>query len=114
MGMAAPEVWRDAVTEAKDKEFHGKYDIWGGDIDPACIDIARANAKRAGVSEHIRFQVADALKFSRDTSGGIIICNPPYGERVMQHAEAEKNLPRFRLRCKAFRQLENVHTLITH
>ena len=85
-----PEVWRDAVTEAKDKEFHGKYDIWGGDIDPACIDIARANAKRAGVSEHIRFQVADALKFSRDTSGGIIICNPPYGERVMQHAEAEK------------------------
>jgi putative N6-adenine-specific DNA methylase len=85
-----PEVWRDAIAEAKDKEFHGKYDIWGGDIDPACIDIAHTNARRAGVAEHIRFETADALKFSRTTPGGIIISNPPYGERVMQHAEAEK------------------------
>ncbi|MCL2152186.1 MAG: class I SAM-dependent RNA methyltransferase [Oscillospiraceae bacterium] len=82
-------VWADAVQEAKSREFHGSYDIWGGDIDPKSIDMATANAKRAGVSSHIRFETADALEFWRDVPGGIIMTNPPYGERVMLHSEAE-------------------------
>ena len=85
-----PEIWRDAVQEARDREFHGSYRIWGGDVDPACIDIARANAKRAGVADHITFAVADAMDFRSQESGGIILSNPPYGERVMERAEAEQ------------------------
>ena len=82
-------IWAEAKTEAKSHEFQGDYNIWGGDIDPKCIEIAKENAKRAGVSDHIRFETADATSFHRDTENGIIMTNPPYGERVMQQSEAE-------------------------
>ncbi|MGE4484977.1 MAG: class I SAM-dependent RNA methyltransferase [Oscillospiraceae bacterium] len=82
-------IWATAAAEAHDREFRGDYDIWGGDIDPDSIEIARANAKRAGVAEYIRFETADARTFYRDKPG-VIITNPPYGERVMEHADAEK------------------------
>lgn len=82
-------VWSKAVQEARDKEYHGKYNIWGGDIDPYSINIAAENARRAGVSGHIRFETAEAADFKRSTPGGIIVTNPPYGERVMELREAE-------------------------
>ena len=97
------EIWNDAAAEAKDREFNGVYDIRGGDIDPKCIKTAEENARRANVSEHTRFEVADATKFSAVTNavgssggnaggnagGSIIMTNPPYGERVMERNEAE-------------------------
>lgn len=47
----------NAADEAQDKEFHGQYDIWGGDIDPRAVDIARDNARKAGVDDCVRFEV---------------------------------------------------------
>ena len=38
----------------------------------------------------IRFEVADALRFHRDTPGGRVVTNPPYGERLMEKREAEE------------------------
>ena len=55
-----PACWMDAADEAQDREFHGQYDIWGGDIDPRAVDIARDNARKAGVDDCVRFEVADA------------------------------------------------------
>ncbi len=82
--------WLDAADEAMDKEFHGKYDIWGGDIDPHAIAIARSNAVKAGVEDCIRFEVADMKNFRRDSQYGQLVTNPPYGERLMDRAEAEE------------------------
>ena len=82
-------IWSEAIEEAKSREYSGDYIIWGGDIDQKSIDIAKENAKRAGVSEHIRFETADAASFFRKESGGIVMTNPPYGERVMHKSEAE-------------------------
>lgn len=42
------KVWMDAADEAMDKEFHGHYDIWGGDIDPRAVAIARTMPARRG------------------------------------------------------------------
>ena len=84
-----PECWLDAAEEAQDKEFHGHYDIWGGDIDPRAIDIARDNARKAGVDDCIRFEVADAARFHRDSPYGQLVTNPPYGERLLERQEAE-------------------------
>ena len=81
--------WLDAAEEAMDKEFHGKYDIWGGDIDPRAVDIARSNAVKAGVEDCVRFEVADMKDFRRDSPYGQLVTNPPYGERLMDRAEAE-------------------------
>ena len=85
-----PECWLDAAEEAQDKEFHGHYDIWGGDIDPRAIDIARDNARKAGVDDCIRFEVADVARFHRDSPYGQLVTNPPYGERLLERQEAEE------------------------
>lgn len=82
--------WMDAADEAQDREFHGQYDIWGGDIDPHAVDIARDNARKAGVDDCIRFEVADAAKFRRDSQYGQLVTNPPYGERLLERQEAEE------------------------
>jgi len=83
------KLWMEAADEAMDKEFHGTYDIWGGDIDPAAIELAKHNAKLAGVDDCIRFEVADATKFHRDSEYGQLVTNPPYGERLLEKQEAE-------------------------
>ena len=81
--------WLDAAQEAMDKEYRGKYDIWGGDIDPHAISIARSNAAKAGVEDVIRFEVADMRNFRRTSEYGQLVTNPPYGERLMDRADAE-------------------------
>jgi len=82
--------WMDAADEAMDKEFDGKYDIWGGDIDPKAIRIARENAVKAGVEDIVRFDVADMKNFRCTGEYGQIVTNPPYGERLLEKEEAEK------------------------
>ena len=83
------KLWLDAADEAQDREFHGTYDIWGGDIAPAAVELARHNAELAGVEDCIRFEVADAGKFHRDSEYGQLVTNPPYGERLLEKKEAE-------------------------
>ena len=75
--------------EAMDKEFHGKYDIWGGDVDPRAVAIARDNARKAGVEDVVRFGVADMRNFRREDTYGQLVTNPPYGERLLERQEAE-------------------------
>ena len=84
------EVWEDVKTEAKDKEFHGDYRILGSDSDPKCVSLAMANARKAGVGKLITFKDGDATKMSLPSDAGIIVCNPPYGERMMEQNEAKR------------------------
>ena len=84
------EIWDEVKTEAKDKEFHGDYRILGSDADPKCVDLARANARKAGVGKLITFKDGDATKMSLPSDAGIIVCNPPYGERMMEQSEAKR------------------------
>ena len=88
-GWLPSSVWMEAAGEAMDKEFDGNYDIWGGDIDPAAVEIARSNAVKADVEDLVRFEVADATRFHRSSDYGRIVTNPPYGERIMEKKEAE-------------------------
>jgi putative N6-adenine-specific DNA methylase len=82
-------IWRQARDEALSREYDGRYDIGGGDIDPTCVSAARENARRAGVADIVRFETADARTFTC-RKGGVIAANPPYGERVMEHGAAAK------------------------
>ncbi len=59
----------------------------GYDIDPAAVELARANAKLAGVGERCRFEVADVKNFVPG-DGATVLTNPPYGERLGDAAEA--------------------------
>lgn len=83
-------LWMDAGGEAMDKEFDGTYDLWGGDIDPKAVRIARENAVKAGVEELVRFDTADAAAIHCEGEYGQIVTNPPYGERLLEKEEAEE------------------------
>ncbi len=83
------KLWLEAADEAMDKEFDGDYQIWAGDLDPRAVELAQANAVKADVEDLITFQVADAMAFHRSEPYGRVVTNPPYGERLMEHREAE-------------------------
>ena len=83
------EIWQQVKTEAKDREYRGDYRILGTDIDPHSLSIAIANAKKAGVIKHIEFREADATKQSLPCDSGVMVCNPPYGERMMEQRDAQ-------------------------
>ena len=84
------EVWTLAKEEAKSREFSGKYRILGSDNDPQCVSLSFANAKKAGVSDCVTFADGDATKMSLPAESGILICNPPYGERMMEQHSAQR------------------------
>ncbi len=76
-------VKKTALQEAVDKEtLHRKVDIQGIDINPKAISIAQYHAKQAGVDKYVRFQVGDAQKFRYQKAYGVLVSNPPYGERL--------------------------------
>ena len=87
---ADASVWDAARTEARDREFKGDYRILGSDNDPKCVSLAMANARKAGVSDCVTFKDGDATKMSLPTDTGILICNPPYGQRMGEQKDAQR------------------------
>ena len=89
-------VWQQARTEALDREYRGEYRILGSDIDPASLEIAQQNARKAGVGRLIEFREADATKMSLPADKGLIVCNPPYGERMLEQVAVHEYTARKR------------------
>jgi len=71
---------RKAAFDAIDNDIELK--IYGSDINPAAVQAARANAEAAGVDDCIRFNVADVSVLRTKAIGGVMVTNPPYGERI--------------------------------
>ena len=85
------KVWTEERERARslvkrDVDFFG----YGSDIDLNAIEIAKENAKRAGVEDKLNFEVCDLKNFAPKTDRGTLICNPPYGERLLDIEEARK------------------------
>ena len=77
---------KDIYKEEKTKAFHAINDndveILGFDIDKRAIEISRENALNAGVDEDIKFINKDMAKVGLKNNFGVVISNPPYGERM--------------------------------
>ena len=85
-------IWKTAEEEARDlvrRDVHPE--IFGSDLDEKVLQYARDNAARAGVAEYIKFFRADARKIEKPSEErkGTVVCNPPYGERLMELREVE-------------------------
>ena len=83
------ELWRELLAEAQVRTRRGVQEttsrFFGSDIDRRVIDIARTNARRAGVSELISFEAAEVGKLVNplpEGPTGTVVSNPPYGERL--------------------------------
>ena len=75
-----------------EKEYHGEYQLLGGDVDGRSVELTRENARRAGVEELIRVERKDAGDQRLTDRWGTLVTNPPYGERLGDKAAAEQAL----------------------
>ncbi len=75
-------IFESAKEEARDLQKEQKLEIFAGDISGKAISIAKYHAKKAGVDRHIKFKCADMAAFSSSISRGVMLSNPPYGERL--------------------------------
>lgn len=76
---------RAAAMASPAPEFYA----YGRDNDPEILELARENARRAGVADCIEFQLADIKDFDFPTERGTLITNPPYGERLLDQQQAD-------------------------
>lgn len=93
-----------ARTEAIERESSAgpqKIVAFGSDISPKAVEISANNARRAGVAVMIKFRQADIFTMQREEIEAwtgfrrhLIICNPPYGDRLLDDQQAEKIISR--------------------
>ena len=101
--------WYDAREAARAKiNRNVEFRAVGYDIDPAAVVLTQENAKKAGVAEKITVMQAD-VKNLRVSAEQLIVCNPPYGERLLD-VETARDL--YRLMGKTFPQ-ENAVSVIS-
>ena len=84
-------LWNSLISMAK-KEIQTDVavTISGSDTDSSAIHAAISNATAAGVDHFIRFSMQDAFAAAPAASGGFMLCNPPYGERLhSNHSPAQ-------------------------
>lgn len=85
------KVLERAREEAADMaDYSKKTEIYAADINPKAISIAEYHAKRAGVEKYIRFETRDMRSFTASEPYGVVLSNPPYGERLSDEAEIKK------------------------
>lgn len=74
----------EALQRRREGEKHFRKRIQGSDQSPAILKTAEENARRAGVSHLVHFQVEDATRVlpPGEPGRGLILTNPPYGERL--------------------------------
>lgn len=84
------ELWKEERKKAfevidYDKELH----IFAFDVDPKAIEAATENAIEAGVDDCIVFKRMNMSRMEAKEKSGIIITNPPYGERIGEAKQIE-------------------------
>ena len=85
------KLWRRERERARDLERRdGTFTAQGYDIDPGAVALTLENARKAGVREQITAQVRDVEDFLEEGPYGCVVCNPPYGERLLDGEEARR------------------------
>ena len=84
------DLWkRERVSALQAIDQNVNLKIYGWDIDEEAIEIAKDNAYEAGVDDCIEFEAKELSSIDIKDNYGVIICNPPYGERLSQLSEVE-------------------------
>jgi len=75
-------VWSALKAEAVPPAQARAPVIFGSDVSHRMVDFAERNAERAGVAAAIQFRGGDALQRMPPAESGVVVLNPPYGERI--------------------------------
>lgn len=82
----------DEVRDEADAQAHYdvELDITGYDIDQSMVAIAQQNARAAGLSQDITFKQLALKDWRTEKLNGVIVANPPYGERLSDQANVRE------------------------
>ena len=76
-------LWNRVKNEGrKSKAGSAKLEIYGSDNDPRALNDARRNLAAAGVERWVKLECTDILERAAPAAAGVMIANPPYGERI--------------------------------
>jgi putative N6-adenine-specific DNA methylase len=76
-------VWQDLRAQARAAEHAPRAPVFGSDVAHRMVDFAARNAQRAGVAQAVQLRGGDALqRMPPDERPGVLLLNPPYGERI--------------------------------
>ena len=89
-GFVDKKVWNNAFEEAKNAVVETQFEAYASDIDENAVQIAKQCVKNAGMEKYIKVFRQDALKIETGGRRGTVVCNPPYGERLVSLKEAER------------------------
>lgn len=81
-GIIPESAWEDVRKQARSAMNDSTFRIRASDVDESVLGKARRNVRHAGVGRYIDLQRRDFHEFTSNERGGVIICNPPYGERL--------------------------------
>jgi len=70
------------VRDGRGPRHRQPLSLFGSDIEQRAIESARKNLMAAGFLDHVKLQRQDLLKLEAPASSGVMIANPPYGERL--------------------------------
>jgi len=85
------KIWEEVQSEAEDlAKYDQPLDITGTDIDPRMIEVASSNAVEAGFSDLIHWKQRQLRDFTTTSLDGVMIGNPPYGERIGEKEQIEQ------------------------
>lgn len=86
------KVFREERTRGLDLvRRDATFIAYASDIDDVAVELTQQNAKKAGVASKIKVRRGDIADFYiPDDKRALVVCNPPYGERLLEITEAEK------------------------
>lgn len=87
--MFGRELFDRARQEALDLRRETAFEAYASDIDPKMAELAQSTCDRAGMGKYIKCFVRDARKIETGGRRGTVVCNPPYGERMMDLRSAQ-------------------------
>ncbi len=77
-----PAVWQELKASAQNQITQPTAPVFGSDVSFRMVDFAQRNAERAGVAHAVQLRGGDALQRMPPAPGGVMLLNPPYGERI--------------------------------
>ncbi|MFA9398994.1 MAG: class I SAM-dependent RNA methyltransferase [Clostridiaceae bacterium] len=84
------KIWQEERDLANSKINDDEFRILASDIDGGILKTARENAILANVSDYISFQTLPMEEFKSKKKYGVLISNPPYGERIGEAEEVQR------------------------
>ena len=89
-----PDLWKKTKHQKSEPQSTVPLQLFGSDYDPRVLGDARRNVAAAGVDRWVKLERADILERTAPAEAGVMIANPPYGERIGSKEELAEFYPK--------------------